>query len=220
MSTIENVQSLLCRRTASNASVWRAGRACAATRLRARRGSRAGRASVTTGPRVAPPGSSTRASVAPATEGACASCRWTVAPPAVRACRYRPSSTTHVHVLCLDRCMYECVPQECSETAAGVWLCAESACAASPCHNGTCSSVDAAHYRCSCPPGITGQSLFFISIDSSYHVCWSVLYSFTLEINSIREQGRYSVVYSPRSGSPRVHFTDRILLSGDGHPSH
>lgn len=151
-----------CRRAASSANVRRAGRECAATRRRARvlRGSLADRAPVTTGPRVARSGTSTRASVVPVTEGPTASCRWTVALPAVRACRYRPQSI--LRYMCHEPCCTSPPsPQECAESSAGVWVCTESACAANPCYNGTCSSVDATHYRCSCPPGITGRSSIY-----------------------------------------------------------
>ncbi|XP_041974709.1 protein crumbs [Aricia agestis] len=54
-----------------------------------------------------------------------------------------------------------CPPrQECVQEA-GSWRCAaaaaESACASSPCHNGTCLALETGLFRCNCAPGYTGR---------------------------------------------------------------
>ncbi|XP_049888024.1 protein crumbs [Pectinophora gossypiella] len=50
--------------------------------------------------------------------------------------------------------------QECVEQG-GAWRCsaagAESACASSPCNNGTCLALDNGLFRCQCPPGNNGR---------------------------------------------------------------
>ncbi|XP_013166449.1 PREDICTED: protein crumbs, partial [Papilio xuthus] len=56
---------------------------------------------------------------------------------------------------CPHRSAQECVEQ------GGAWRCAapgaESACASSPCHNGTCLALDTGLFSCQCPAGYTGR---------------------------------------------------------------
>ncbi|XP_060810667.1 protein crumbs [Amyelois transitella] len=63
--------------------------------------------------------------------------------------------------LALDCRAASCQPrQECVEQS-GAWRCAalaaDSACASSPCRNGSCLALDSGLFRCQCSPGYTGR---------------------------------------------------------------
>ncbi|CAH2068094.1 unnamed protein product, partial [Iphiclides podalirius] len=89
----------------------------------------------------------------------------TCVPPA--ACECRPGYGGAQCDLLLDcralGCPHRPV-QECVEQG-GQWRCAapgaESACASSPCHNGTCLALDSGLFSCQCPPGTAGPCSFF-----------------------------------------------------------
>ncbi|XP_046970634.1 protein crumbs isoform X1 [Vanessa cardui] len=76
-------------------------------------------------------------------------------------CECRPGHGGASCELALDCRAAPCPPrQECVEQG-GAWRCAagaaDSACASSPCHNGTCLALDSGLFRCQCPPGHNGR---------------------------------------------------------------
>nr|XP_049698738.1 protein crumbs [Helicoverpa armigera] len=77
------------------------------------------------------------------------------------ACACRPGWAGAACELAADCRAAPCAPNyECVESAAA-WRCApaaqDSACASSPCHNGTCLALDNGLFRCQCLPGQTGR---------------------------------------------------------------
>ncbi|GBP77406.1 Protein crumbs [Eumeta japonica] len=77
------------------------------------------------------------------------------------SCQCRPGyGGTHCDIG-LDCRANGCLPrQACVERGGDAWACelaADSACASSPCHNGTCLALDNGDFDCSCPPGYTGS---------------------------------------------------------------